>query len=31
MQAVELFLVGAFFIWMIVSGKLRAVIQAGMS
>lgn len=31
MQAVELFIVGALFIWLVVSGKLEAVIKAGMS
>jgi hypothetical protein len=29
MQAVELFIVGALFIWLVVSGKLKAVLDAG--
>jgi hypothetical protein len=28
MQAVEMFVVGALFVWMVVSGKLKAVLQA---
>lgn len=31
MGAVELFVVGAFFVWLVISGKLRAVIEAGFS
>jgi hypothetical protein len=31
MPAVELFIVGALFIWLVVSGKLEAIITAGKS
>jgi hypothetical protein len=31
MPAVEMFIVGALFIWFVVSGKLKAVIDAGKS
>lgn len=30
-NAVELFIVGGLFIWLIVSGKMKAVIEAGIS
>lgn len=31
MPAVEMFIVGALFVWLIVSGKLQAVIQAALT
>jgi hypothetical protein len=31
MPAVELFIVGALFIWLVTSGKLKAIIDAGRS
>jgi hypothetical protein len=29
MPAVEMFIIGALFIWFVVSGKLAAIIEAG--